>query len=76
MENKLKLIHLVAPFISYPNIGTIDKSKIKNIHIIFKSFLKSFLGISDKKIKTTIEIDKKVICFSINISGYSEPIKE
>ena len=37
MEKKLKLIHLVAPLISYPKIGTIDKSKIRNIHKIFKN---------------------------------------
>ena len=76
MEKKLKLIHLVAPLISYPKIGTIDKSKIKNIHKIFKNFLKSFLVINDKNIKTNRDINKKEICLNINKIGYSVPIKE
>ena len=76
MEKKLKLIHLVAPLISYPKIGTIDKSKIKNIHIIFKIFLKSFLGSKAKNIRANIEIDKKIICLIISKIEYSVPIKE
>ena len=61
IEKKLKLNHLVAPLISYPKIGTIDKSKIKNIHKIFKNFLKSFLVINDKNIKTNKDINIKII---------------
>ena len=76
MEKKLKLIHLVAPLISYPKIGTIDKSKIKNIHKIFKNFLKSFFVINDKVINTNKDINKKIICLNINKIGYSVPIKE
>ena len=76
MEKKLKLIHLVAPLISYPKIGTIDKSNIKNMHIIFKNFLNSFLVINDKNIKTNNDINKKIICLNINKIGYSVPIKE
>ena len=76
MEKKLKLIHLVAPLISYPKIGTIDKSKIKNIHKIFKNFLKSFFVINDKIINTKKDINKKIICLNINKIGYSVPIKE
>ena len=76
MEIKLKLNHLVAPLISYPKIGTIDKSKIKNIDIIFKIFLKSFFGINDKNIRKNKEIDKKIICLIINKTEYSVPIKE
>ena len=45
----------------------IDKSKIKDIHIKFKIFLKLFLGSSDKKIRTIIDIDKKIICLIIGI---------
>ena len=76
MEKKFKLIHLVAPLISYPKIGTIDKSKIKNIHITFKNFLKSFLVINDKNIKTNKDINKKIICLNINEIAYSVPINE
>ena len=76
MEIKLKLNHLVAPLISYPNIGTINKSKIKKILKIFRNFLKLFLGNKDIKIKTPRDIDKKIICFSINKIEYSVPIKE
>ena len=76
IEKKLKLIHLVAPLISYPKIGTIDKSKIKKIHIIFKIFLKSFFGSNDKKIRTIIDIDKKIICLIISKIEYSVPIRE
>ena len=76
IEKKLKLNHLVAPLISYPKIGTIDKSKIKNIHIIFKIFLKSFFGSNDKNIRITKDIDKKIICLIINKIEYSVPIKE
>ena len=76
IEKKLKLIHLVAPLISYPKIGTIDKSKIKTIHIIFKNFLKSFLGIKVKDIKTNKDIDKKIICLIISKIEYSVPIRE
>ena len=75
-EKRLKLIHLVAPFISYPKIGTINKSKIKKIERTFKNFLKSFFGNNDKKNKTNIEINKKIICFSINKIEYSVPINE
>tara|TARA_B100000989_G_scaffold156433_1_gene116806 strand:+ start:147 stop:467 length:321 start_codon:yes stop_codon:yes gene_type:complete len=76
MEKKLKLIHLVAPLISYPKIGTINSRIIKNIHIIFKIFLKLFIGSIDKDIKTTKEIDKKIICLKISKTEYSVPIKE
>ena len=76
IEKKLKLIHLVAPLISYPKIGTMNKSKIKKILIIFKIFLKSFFGNNDRKIKTVREINKKIICFSISKIEYSVPIKE
>ena len=76
IEKKLKLIHLVAPLISYPKIGTINKRIVKKIHIIFKTFLKSFFGSNDKNIKTTKEIDKKIICLKISKIGYSVPIKE
>ena len=76
IEKKLKFIHLVAPLISYPKIGTINKSKIKKIHNIFKSFLKSFLGINDMSIKTNKEIEEKIICLNISKIEYSVPIKE
>ena len=76
IEKKLKLIHLVAPLISYPKIGTINKSKIKKIHIKFKIFLKLFLGINVKKIKIIIDINIKIICFSISKIGYSLPMRE
>tara|TARA_B100000963_G_scaffold270896_1_gene239068 strand:+ start:457 stop:747 length:291 start_codon:yes stop_codon:yes gene_type:complete len=66
----------VAPLISYPKIGTIDKSKIKKIDIIFKIFLKSFFGNNDKNISTTKDIDIKIICLIINKIEYSVPIKE
>ena len=76
IEKKLKLNHLVAPLISYPKIGTINKRKIKKILIIFKNFLKLFFGNKDKKIKTLRDINKKIICLSINKIEYSVPIKE
>ena len=57
-------------------IGTINKSKIKKILKIFRNFLKLFLGNKDIKIKTPRDIDKKIICFSINKIEYSVPIKE
>ena len=76
IEKKLKLIHLVAPLISYPKIGTIDKSKIKNIHIIFKIFLKSFFGSKDKNTKVTKEEIKKIKCLNISSIEYSVPINE
>ena len=38
--------------------------------------IKSFLGIKDKKIKTIIDIDKKIICLNISKIEYSVPIKE
>ena len=76
MEKKLKLIHLVAPLISYPKIGTMNKSKIKKILIIFKIFLKSSFGNNDRKIKTVREINKKIMCFIINKIEYSVPIRE
>ena len=53
-----------------------NKSKIKKILITFKNFLKSFFGNNDRKIKTVREINKKIICFSINKIEYSVPIKE
>ena len=59
-----------------PKIGTTIKRRIKQIHIIFKNFLKSFFGNNDMKNNTTIEINKKIICFNINKIGYSSPIKE
>jgi hypothetical protein len=49
---------------------------VKNIHIIFKIFLNSFFGSNDKNIKTTKEIDKKIICLKISKIEYSVPIKE
>ena len=49
---------------------------IEKMHIIFKSFLKSFFGTRDKNTKTTIEIIKKIKCFIINNIGYSVPIKD
>ena len=76
IEKKLKLIHLVAPLISYPRIGTIDKSKMKKIHIKFNIFLKSFFGINDKNISTIKDIDKKIICLIISKIEYSVPINE
>ena len=76
MEIKLKLNHLVAPLISYPKNGTINKSKIKKILIIFKDFLKLFFRNKDTRIKTPRDINKKIICFSINEIEYSVPIKE
>ena len=44
--------------------------------MIFKIFLKSFFGINDKNIRTTKDIDKKIICLIINKIEYSVPIKE
>ena len=76
MEKKLKFIHLVAPLISYPKNGTINRSKMKNMHMIFKIFLKLFFGSKDKNIKTTKEIDKKIICLNISKIEYSVPIRE
>ena len=76
MEKKLKLIHLVAPFISVPKIGTTNKKKINRMHIIFKNFLKLFFGSKDKNIKTIKDIDKKMMCLIISKIEYSVPIKE
>ena len=42
----------------------------------FKIFLKSFFGINDKNIRTSKDIDKKIICLIINKTEYSVPIKE
>ena len=42
----------------------------------FKIFLKSFFGINDKNIRTSKDIDKKIICLIINKIEYSVPIKE
>ena len=76
IEKKLNLIHLVAPLVSYPKIGTSIKSKIKKIHNKFKIFLKSFFGSNDKNIRTNKEIDKKIICLIISKIEYSVPIRE
>ena len=44
--------------------------------VLFKNFLRSFFGSSDIKIRTIREMNKKIICFSINKIGYSVPIRE
>jgi hypothetical protein len=58
MEKNLKFNHLVAPFTSYPNIGTnINKIKKKIVKML-SSFLRSFLEIIVKKNKLRKEIIK------------------
>ena len=42
----------------------------------FKIFLKLFFGSNDKNIKTTKDMDKKIICLNINKIEYSVPINE
>ena len=44
--------------------------------MIFKNFLKSFLGSNDKNINVTKDTNKKIICLKINKMEYSVPIKE
>jgi hypothetical protein len=58
IEKNLKFNHLVAPFTSYPNIGTnINKIKKKIVNML-SSFLRLFLEIIVKKNKLRKEIIK------------------
>jgi len=76
MEKNFILIHLVAPFTSYPNTGTnINKIKKKRDKI-FNNLLKSFFEIRVIKNKIKKEIIKKKKCFKNKPIEYSEPTRE
>jgi hypothetical protein len=58
IEKNLKFNHLVAPFTSYPNMGTnINKIKKKRANVL-SIFLRLFLGMIVKRNKIIKEIIK------------------
>ena len=76
IEKNLRLIHLVAPLISYPSIGTKIKRKRNEKAEIFNNFLKLLTGNKLKKNKIDKENNKKTVCLNKSVMEYSVPIRE